>query len=88
MEVAMEDRRHEPRHEASIPVRVVVVKSRRHADGRLVNASSDGARIAVPLDVEPLQKIDLVFSDHEPWHRCTVRWCRDGHIGVSFDLPH
>jgi hypothetical protein len=86
-EHVVSDRRNELRLPTHKEVRVIVVQGGSFALGTLHDISLEGARIELLFPLQPRQKIDLIFDDHEQRFRCTVRWCCKNEIGVSFDLP-
>ncbi|MBA2467474.1 MAG: PilZ domain-containing protein [Sphingomonas sp.] len=81
----MLDERSEDRLPASSATGAMQFRGRRHVV-RLVNTSASGAMVIFPLIPHIGEQISLQLLG-KGQVSATVRWVRDGRIGVSFDDP-
>ena len=81
----MLDERTEKREPASSEAAVMDFRGRRH-DVRLINTSPSGAMVFFPLVPHIGEQVSLQLTG-KGQVSATVRWVRDGRIGVSFDGP-
>lgn len=79
----MFDERVEPREEADSATAVLEHEGRRHVV-RIVNLSRSGAMVIFPLmpHIGAHIRLQLLGRGQQPG---TVRWVRDGRIGITFD---
>ena len=76
-----ERRREERRTGPAARARIVV--GGRSEEVKLLNLSGRGAMIGATLDPQPGERIAIQFGDCNPIHG-TVRWAREGRIGIEF----
>mgnify|MGYP003290637519 CR=1 FL=1 len=81
----MLDERAEDRVPASSATAAMDFRGRRHVV-RLVNTSPSGAMVIFPLVPHIGEQVSLQLLGRGQVH-ASVRWVRDGRIGVSFDGP-
>ena len=79
----MLDERSEERVPASSETAVMHFRGGKHAV-RLVNRSASGAMVIFPLVPHIGEQVSLQLLD-QGQITATVRWVRDGRIGISFD---
>ena len=79
------DERAEPREEAGSATAVMEHEGRRHVV-RLVNVSRSGAMVIFPLmpHIGAEVRLQLFGRDQQTG---TIRWVRDGRVGITFDDP-
>ena len=81
----MLDERAEARQPASSATAALEFRGRRHVV-RLINTSSSGAMVIFPLVPHIGERVSLQLLG-QGQVSATVRWVRDGRIGVNFDDP-
>ena len=81
----MLDERAEERLPASSATAAMDFRGRRHVV-RLINTSSSGAMVIFPLVPHIGEQVSLQLLG-QGQVAASVRWVRDGRIGVSFDAP-
>ena len=81
----MLDERAEERFPATPETAAMNFRGRRHVV-RLINTSPSGAMVIFPLVPHIGEQVSLQLLA-EGQVSATVRWVRDGRIGVSFDAP-
>jgi len=81
----MLDERLEEREPASSETAAMSFRGRRHVV-RLINTSPSGAMVIFPLVPHIGEQVSLQLIG-KGQVSATVRWVRDGRIGVSFDAP-
>ena len=79
----MLDERAEPRQPASTETAALQFRDRRHVV-RLINTSPSGAMVIFPLVPHIGEQVSLQLVG-QGQVSATVRWVRDGRIGISFD---
>ena len=79
----MLDERSEERYPASSGTAVMDFRGRKHVV-RLVNTSASGAMVIFPLVPHIGEQVSLQLLDRGQV-AASVRWVRDGRIGISFD---
>ena len=79
----MLDERAEPRQPAGSSTAALQFRRRRHVV-RLINTSPSGAMVIFPLVPHIGEQVSLQLLG-QGQVSATVRWVRDGRIGVSFD---
>jgi hypothetical protein len=78
------DERSEERFPAGSETAVMEFRGRKHVV-RLVNSSPSGAMVIFPLVPHIGEQVSLQLLE-QGQVSATVRWVRDGRIGVNFDL--
>jgi hypothetical protein len=81
----MMDERSEDRLPANPATGAMDFRGRRHVV-RLINTSPSGAMVIFPLVPHIGEQVSLQLLG-QGQVQATVRWVRDGRIGVSFDNP-
>jgi hypothetical protein len=79
------DERSEPREDASSATAVMEHDGRRHVV-RLVNVSRSGTMVIFPLMPHIGDRVRLQMFGRDQ-QAGTIRWVRDGRIGITFDDP-
>jgi hypothetical protein len=79
----MLDERAEPREPAITETAALQFRDRRHVV-RLINTSPSGAMVIFPLVPHIGERVSLQLVG-QGQVSATVRWVRDGRIGISFD---
>lgn len=79
------DERSEPRHDAGSATAVLEHDGRRHVV-RVVNVSRSGAMVIFATMPHIGDQVRLQLFGHDQ-RSGTIRWVRDGRVGVTFDDP-
>lgn len=82
-EARRSDQRHEPRHVQVID-NAVIRQQRRTLEVPVLNLSSRGAMVECDLRPRIGARLMIRFADCNET-ACSVRWVRDGRIGIEFD---
>jgi PilZ domain-containing protein len=81
----MFDERSEPRTSAESQTAVLTLRGRKHVV-RLLNVSSSGAMLVLPMVPHIGEEVSIQLLGHRPV-AANVRWVRDGKIGINFLVP-
>ena len=81
----MFDERSEPRTSAESQTAVLTLRRRKHVV-RLLNISSSGAMLVLPLVPHIGEQVSVQLLGCDPI-TAHVRWVRDGKIGINFLVP-